>query len=125
MSVPDALEISAKPALTGRQQIVREGLWVAAGQVGAAVGLLVGTRLITELLPPEVYGTATLLLGVTLLAQNVFCTPVLSAGYRFHADLARDNAVWRLRRVTVRFLVWTTALLVGLLLIGEIGRAHV
>ncbi len=113
-------QIKALPAMArSRHRILREGAWVTVGQVTAAVGLVAGTRLITEFVSPETYGTASLLLGIAILAKNIFCTPVLSAVLRFYPEAARANEVWRLRGIIQRMLRWTTAaLLIALLSAG-------
>jgi len=62
-----------------------EGFWVVFGQAIAVVGALVGVRVLTELLPPEVYGELALAMtGATLLNQVVF-GPISNGASRFYA----------------------------------------
>jgi O-antigen/teichoic acid export membrane protein len=72
----------------GKAQIHRlgwEGFWVVFGQAIAVVGALVGVRVLTELLPPEVYGELALAMtGATLLNQVVF-GPISNGASRFYA----------------------------------------
>ncbi|QOJ33616.1 MAG: lipopolysaccharide biosynthesis protein [Nitrospira sp.] len=53
----------------------RDGVWVAAGQLVAALGVLVGVRLQTEVIPPDVYGQVALYSGVSTLILSVTCVP--------------------------------------------------
>lgn len=53
----------------------RDGVWVAAGQLLAALGVLVGVRLQTEVIPPDVYGQVVLYSGISTLILSVICVP--------------------------------------------------
>jgi len=62
-----------------------EGFWVVFGQAVAVVGAVVGVRVLTKLLPPEVYGELALAMtGATLLNQVVF-GPISNGASRFYA----------------------------------------
>ena len=54
-----------------------EVAWVVIGQVGVALAMLIGVRLLTEFLSPDVYGTLALLMGLMALGRGLFCQPVL------------------------------------------------
>jgi O-antigen/teichoic acid export membrane protein len=82
----------------GADALLREGAWIAAGQAASAVAVLVGTRLLTEALPPEVYGTVGLLIGLMTFGRNLLCAPLLQAVLRFHPDAARTGGSGLLRR---------------------------
>ncbi len=75
-------------------------------------------RLLTEYVPPEVFGTVSLLIGVAALGSTLFCNPQLQAAVRFYPDLARQNQVGRLRAVVVQSLRRTCVVLVVLILVG-------
>lgn len=75
-------------------------------------------RLLTEFVPPKVFGTVTLLIGVATLGSTLFCNPQLQAAVRFYPDLARQNQVGLLRAVVGRSLRRTCTLLAGLILVG-------
>jgi O-antigen/teichoic acid export membrane protein/lysophospholipase L1-like esterase len=99
----------------GAAAVLREGAWIGAGQAATAVAVLVGTRLLTELLPPAVYGTVGLLLGVMAFGRNLACTPLLQAALRFHPDAVRTGGIDALRRVVTGDLL-RVASLIGLAL---------
>jgi len=71
------------------RRLGREFLWIGSGQAVATVGMLVGVRLITGVLSPEVYGQ--LALGMTLgtLVNQVILGPLAGAALRFFSP-ARD-----------------------------------
>jgi O-antigen/teichoic acid export membrane protein len=101
-----------------KRRLLGDAVWVALGQVASAAGLLVGMRLLTEFVPPEIFGTVSLLIGVATLGSSLFCNPQLQAAVRFYPDLARQNQIGLLRTVVVRSLRRTCTLLAGLILVG-------
>lgn len=96
-----------------RHRLLKEGAWVTLGQVGSAVGALVGLRLLTEYLEPSVFGSATLLLGVVALGQGLAVNPLMQAVLRYYPDFASADKVQVLCTVTARILravtVWLSA----------------
>jgi O-antigen/teichoic acid export membrane protein len=106
-------------SIPGRGALLREGAWVAVGQAGCALGVLVGNRLLTGYLAPDVFGAANLLIGLVMLGNTVFSVPVMQAGMRFYPEMkAHPGGIARLRAVMTGSLALTTALLIGLLLCG-------
>jgi O-antigen/teichoic acid export membrane protein len=101
-----------------RLRLTREGLWIGSGQIAAMAGRFVGIRLITDLVSPRVYGEVALVLGLAVLASNVFCVPVLQATLRFYSEAARAEKVGILRRLIVRMLWPNLAAVLLLLLVG-------
>ena len=87
-----------------RRNIIKEGSWVFIGQILTALAALVGIRLITEFVPPKVYGSVTLLIGITTLGRNLFCTPLLQACYRFYPDAERYKSISELRKIITDYL---------------------
>lgn len=75
-----------------------------------ALGLVAGTRLLTEFLSPAVFGTVSLLTGVLSLARTVFGVSILQAALRYYGELAPEGGMTRLRhavsRLLVRTMVW-------------------
>lgn len=104
-------------------RIVRETAWVFAGQGAAALATLVGLRVITELVPPVVYGTVALALGVVALAQGLAVGPLMQAVLRYYPDLAARGRVGELRSVTFRALRRLLAISSLALLLFAIGWA--
>ncbi len=79
-----------------------------SGQVATALAALIGIRLLTEYVPPQVYGSVTLMIGIATLGQNLFCTPLLQAAYRFYPDTARTENVSGLRYIITGYLKKTS-----------------
>jgi O-antigen/teichoic acid export membrane protein len=81
-----------------KKHIIAEGLWVSLGQGMAALGTLVGIRLLTEFLSPEIFGAVSLLIGVGALVLGVCCTPWMQAALRYYPERAAAGQVHVLRR---------------------------
>lgn len=99
---PFPISLLRKPRI---QRLAKEGGWVALGQIGSALGLLVGMRLLTEFVPPAVFGKTALYLGIAALVYGVFCTPPLQALLRFYPEAEQNNYLYELRRQIVRYFV--------------------
>ncbi len=91
-----------------RTRLIGDALWVAVGQGFAAIGLLVGMRLLTEVVPPRVFGTVALLLAIATLGYNFLYSPLLSAGTRFYSEAAASHQLPELRRSLKRLLLRAT-----------------
>lgn len=61
----------------------REFLWVAVGQGLVALGGLVGVRLLTEVLPPRVYGELALAMTIVAFVQVTVQQPLFEGARRF------------------------------------------
>ncbi len=70
------------------RRLLKEVAWAGFGKIAAALGMLVGIRLLTEKVPKEVYGTVSLLIGLITLGNNLFAAPLLQAAQRFHSGLS-------------------------------------
>lgn len=90
-----------KTLLQRHRRIATETAWVFAGQGASAIAALVGLRLITEMVPPTVYGPVALALGVVTLAHGLAVGPYMQATLRFYPDLARQERAAELRRATL------------------------
>jgi len=94
-----------KALLTRHRRIAGEAAWVFAGQGASALATLVGLRLITEWVPPAVYGTVVLALGVVTLAHGLAAGPLMQAVLRFYPDFAvegREAALRQAARLALR-----------------------
>lgn len=78
---------------------LRDASWIAAGSVVAAIGALLGLRLITEVAPLDVFGAFVLANGVLALAGGVALQPVAQAGLRVYPDLALRGDPGQLRHL--------------------------
>lgn len=101
-----------------RRQLLFEGGWVLAGQIATTLASLVGVRLLTEVLPPDIYGEVNLLLGLLLLSQHVFIAPLMQGVFRFYSEFAQRCDLPRLRRIAKRYLTASATLLLFVLLVG-------
>jgi O-antigen/teichoic acid export membrane protein len=85
----------AAPAETGTRlrQWGGEALLVATGQVLAALGSLVGVRLLTQTLDPQRYGELALGMAAVAFLQNVLVQPSFEAALRFLAPAREAGQV--------------------------------
>lgn len=101
-----------------RRRILGDGAWVAFGQIGSALGALAGTRLLTEFLPPRVFGEVVLLLGVATLGYGLAGGPFMQAVLRLYPDCARAGSLGQLRGAVRKLLVRSGGLLGALWIAG-------
>ncbi|MCC6739393.1 MAG: hypothetical protein IT452_10130 [Planctomycetia bacterium] len=92
-----------------RRRILGEGAWVVLGQVAVVAGGLLGTRLLTQFVPPSAFGDVALLLGAAVLVRNMAVMPLAHAGTRFYPELAVAGGTGMLRRALSRGLRWAWA----------------
>ncbi len=93
-----------KAALRRHRRILGETAWVFFGQGMSALATLVGLRLITEFVSPDVYGTVALALGVVALAHGLAAGPLMQAVLRYHPEVASRGGEHGLRRAALRSL---------------------
>ncbi len=103
------------------RRIMGEAAWVFAGQGASALATLVGLRLITEVVPPAVYGAVALALGVVALAHGLTAGPIMQAVLRFYPDLAADGRAQVLRKAALGALRKPIALASGALALAGLG----
>jgi len=111
------------PHLQG-QRLLREGAWVAAGQILSAIGALVSIRIMTELLAPREFGQLTLLLGVAALALGLSANPSLQAIMRYYPDWSNADNIGTLRRVGARMIARFVGVAAILLAGGWLAAGH-
>ncbi|MEJ5270319.1 MAG: oligosaccharide flippase family protein [Hydrogenophilus sp.] len=105
--------------LTRHRRIATETAWVFAGQGISGLATLIGLRVITEMVPPDIYGAVTLALGVVMLAHGLAVGPMMQAVLRFYPDHAREGGEARLRRAAAHAL--RRPILVALLVLAVAG----
>ena len=91
----------------------QEAVWIAGGQVLAALGTLVGVRLLTSVLDPAAFGQFALGLTCTAIVHQVLLGPLANTFERFFS-IAHETAAWRAYFAAVR----ATTLQVSLLATG-------
>lgn len=72
-------------------------VWLAAGQGAAAVGALIGVRLLTHALPPETYGVVSLGLATLALMIATLSTPLTQAVMHLYPAYAQQGRLQELR----------------------------
>ena len=110
------------------QRLGREFLWIASGQAAATLGALVGIRLLTAVLPLDIYGELALGMTLVILVNQIVFTPPAVAGLRFFAaareayELANFLAALRrlLAKATGVVLILALGTCLVLLLTGHV-----
>ena len=82
---------------TAAQSLWGAGAQLALGRVLGALALLVGTRLLTEVVPPQVFGEYAFALAAVYLARNIYVVPLTFAVARFYPELALRGELATLR----------------------------
>lgn len=97
--------------------------WTLAGQALAALGVLAGFRLLTEVLPPAVFGTVSLLTALGAFARALAGFPVLQAGLRHFPETAGAGRPHLFAAVMQRELARAAAVAIGIAAVaGLVGR---
>ena len=68
--------------LLKERQLFGDAFWALFGQLASAIALLAGTRILTELVTPDIYGQVALLNGFVALGVTLFSYPFICAGMR-------------------------------------------
>lgn len=114
---------ASRSAETGAgRRIFGDASWALFGQVGSGLVLLLGTRIITELVSPEVYGQVALLTGIVALGVGIFAYPFICAGMRLLPECPDQGQRAALYRV-VRGLAARSSL-VAVLFLAFGGAAY-
>lgn len=82
---------------------------VGGSQIIAALGQIIGVRLLTEVLTPAVFGEIALILGISALATSLLVHPTMQALLRYHpeyAHLGSDSPVEQTAVQAVLKNVW-------------------
>jgi len=97
------------------KKLIKDSVWVAFGQMFSAIGTLVGIRLLTEFVPPDVFGSITLLLATANLALGTLFTPIMQAALKYYPQYKLDNKQKSFRCTAFNLLVKRLLLLILLL----------
>lgn len=104
--------------LLKHKRLAGDAFWVLFGQLASAMALLAGTRVLTELVTPDIYGQVALLNGFVALGVAVFSYPFICAGMRLLPECRDDQERADLHRVVSRLTARSTALAIALLVSG-------
>jgi O-antigen/teichoic acid export membrane protein len=102
------------------RQVIGDGIWVACGQVAAGFANLAGTRLVTQLVSPDLYGVVNLVQNAVLLVRSLLCTPLFGATLRFLPQAEQCGYAAAFRSVQRRMLGWAVWGTVALTVIGSL-----
>lgn len=113
-------------AFTYRNVRLSDGVWwVFIGQGVSAICTLIGLRLMTEMVAPDIYGEVALTVGVVSLAAGIVSTPLLQAVLRFYSELDVNGKSNLLRNAVFHILLApTTAMLLVLFIVLSSWRWH-
>lgn len=100
------------------RRLYNDAFWVLFGQVLSALALLAGTRVLTELVTPDVYGQVALLNGFVTLGVTLFSYPFINAGMRILPECLNKRERAALYEVVGRVTAQSTALAITLLVLG-------
>ena len=104
--------------MASKSKFISDGLWVAGGQLFAALGMLVGVRLQTEFIPPEVYGEVVLFTGLSTLVLTIICVPYWRGAMIFFGEAASYGLQERLfgfvRNTVAKYLGITIILVLAI-----------
>lgn len=101
-----------------KKRVLKDGFWASFGQIGSALGVLIGTRLLTEFVSPAIFGEISLGLGISTFLYSLFCAPLLQASLRFYSDAAASGHENNLKSTIKNQLIKSTAITIVLTLIG-------
>ena len=81
-----------------KKNLLNEATWSLFGKIVAALGTLVGVRLITEIVPNKTYGTISLLVGAVIFGNNLLAAPLTQAAQRFYSEASLSGKLPSLRK---------------------------
>lgn len=103
------------------RRLFKESFWIALGQALAVIGLLLGVRLLTEMLDPAAYGELALGMTVATLVNQLVFGPLSGGVIRFYAPaMEQDDLKGYVS--AVRRMVWSATVIVALMVVmGVVG----
>lgn len=105
-----------------RKTLINDGIWVASTQCLSALGHLIGIRLLTEIMPPSVFGYFYLLLGVSALISSGLANPTMQALLKYYPEYVAKNQgdmVYNVAsRQLIKLLLWSSPVVITLSIIS-------
>jgi len=98
-----------------------EFFWVGLGQAAAALGGIVGVRLLTDALPPAVYGELALGMTVATLVQQTVLGPPVVASLRFFTSALASNQLRAFLQGIRQLLAQATVIVLAVVCVLSIG----
>jgi len=100
------------------KRLFGDAFWALFGQAMSACALLAGTRVLTELVTPDIYGQVALLNGFVALGVTLFSYPFICAGMRILPECLNKGERAALYGVVASLTARATALAITLLTLG-------
>ena len=110
--------------LLKERQLFGDAFWALFGQLASAIALLAGTRILTELVTPGIYGQVVLLNGFVALGVTLFSYPFICAGMRLLPECLDKRERAALYAVVASMTARSTALAIGLLVLGGVSYSY-
>ncbi|MFA5018446.1 MAG: lipopolysaccharide biosynthesis protein [Methylobacter sp.] len=110
--------------LLKERRLFGDAFWALFGQLASAIALLAGTRVLTELVTPDIYGQVALLNGFVALGVTLFSYPFICAGMRIVPECLNKGERAALYGVVTRLTAKATALAIGLLVLGGVTYSY-
>ncbi|NOV31025.1 lipopolysaccharide biosynthesis protein [Methylomonas sp. ZR1] len=107
-----------------QSKLFGDAFWALFGQAASALALLLGTRLLTELVSPAVYGQVALLNGFVALGVAVFSYPFICAGMRIVPECETAGQRSGLHAAVAGLTLQATMLAIGLLVLGGFAYGY-
>jgi O-antigen/teichoic acid export membrane protein len=89
--------------LSNKTYLLKEGFWVFAGQALATVISLIALRIITELISPDIFGEATLWIGIIILLKNIFISPVSNYQLRYYPKFKTEQNLFYFNYIIYKY----------------------
>ena len=97
--------------MTQSRSLLSDGIWLTGLQGLAVLGQLAGVRLLTDILPPAIFGEFSLWLGVVTLAAAGLANPILQSLLRYYPEYALQGNGGLVKNVACqqlfKLLKWT------------------
>ena len=101
-----------------------DAFWALFGQGTSAIALLAGTRILTELVTPDIYGQVALLNGFVALGVTLFSYPFICAGMRILPECLNQWERAALYEVVASLTGRATVLAISLLVLGGVAYSY-
>jgi O-antigen/teichoic acid export membrane protein len=110
--------------LLKERRLFGDAFWALFGQAMSACALLAGTRVLTELITPDIYGQVALLNGFVALGVTLFSYPFICAGMRILPECLNKGERAALYGIVARLTTRATALATALLVLGGVAYSY-
>ena len=110
--------------LLKERRLFSDAFWSLFGQLASACALLAGTRILTELVTPDIYGQVALLNGFIALGVTLFSYPFICAGMRIVPECQNKRERADLYAVVAGLTCRATAIATVLLVLGGLTYSY-